>query len=302
MKAKTFQQISNIDIKLLKIFKTICECSSFKSAESILGISSSAMSLYITDLEKRIGFKLCQRGRAGFCLTKKGEELLEYIEVFLTSIGDFHLKINKLHNQLNNELNIGVIKGLATLPACNITNTLIQLNDEYSEVKINIRIGTLSEIEREVLNGQIHIGVIPFISAHPGLNYLNLYQEQSYLYCGNKHPLFFSTNGLSTEDLKQWDAVTISHNKSVEEIKLHQLLKCKSSTTDIEGIAFLILTGSFVGFLPDHYASKWVSEGTMRSILETQVTYKTQICLITKKCNSNNMILNYFLEKINIKF
>ena len=69
MKANKLQQITDFDLKLLKIFKTVAECRSFTTAESVLGISRSAISLHMTDLENRIGLRLCQRGRAGFSLT-----------------------------------------------------------------------------------------------------------------------------------------------------------------------------------------------------------------------------------------
>ena len=39
MKPKKLHQVMDFDLKLLKIFKTVCDCRSFSSAESILGIS-----------------------------------------------------------------------------------------------------------------------------------------------------------------------------------------------------------------------------------------------------------------------
>lgn len=65
-------QVSDFDIRLLRIFKTIVECGSFSAAESTLGLSRSAISLHMGDLEKRLGMRLCQRGRAGFALTDEG--------------------------------------------------------------------------------------------------------------------------------------------------------------------------------------------------------------------------------------
>ncbi|MFX5486423.1 LysR family transcriptional regulator, partial [Acinetobacter baumannii] len=53
MKPKKLNQVTDFDIKLLKIFKTVCDCHSFTSAESILGISRSAISLHMSDLENR---------------------------------------------------------------------------------------------------------------------------------------------------------------------------------------------------------------------------------------------------------
>lgn len=299
MTNKQLQQITNADIKLLKVYKTVCECGSFTAAESILGISRSAISLHIGDLEERVGFRLCQRGRAGFSLTEEGKELLENIEVLLASIEDFRVKVNQINKKFKGDFNIGIINNLVSMTNTHITDTLMQLSNEHPDVKINISMSTISDIESKVLDGRIHIGVIPFVTPHSGLNYFELYEEKSSLYCGNNHPLFSLTNLISKDNLKKWHAIKPNYNMTAAANHLYQLLNCTASASDREGIAFLILTGNFLGFLPDHYAAKWVKDNSMKPVLESDMFHATKICLITKKSKSDNMIINYFLEKIN---
>lgn len=52
MKSKSLAQVTDFDLKLLRIFKTVSECGSFSAAESLLGITRSAISLNMSDLEK----------------------------------------------------------------------------------------------------------------------------------------------------------------------------------------------------------------------------------------------------------
>ncbi|RBL65418.1 LuxR family transcriptional regulator, partial [Pseudomonas sp. MWU13-2625] len=52
-KKPPLSQVSDFDIRLLRLFKTVVECGSFSAAESVLGISRSAISLHMGDLEKR---------------------------------------------------------------------------------------------------------------------------------------------------------------------------------------------------------------------------------------------------------
>ncbi|OLV63530.1 LysR family transcriptional regulator, partial [Acinetobacter baumannii] len=255
--------VTDFDIKLLKIFKTVCDCHSFTSAESILGISRSAISLHMSDLENRLGIRLCQRGRAGFALTDEGREILEYIEVLTAAIEDFRSKVNQMHNRLKGEFNIGIINNLVTMPRGYITNTLTQLAEEHAEVIINISMSTLSDIECRVLDNRLHAGVIPLVTPLSGLEYFDLYSESSFLYCGKNHPLFSQCSNMNLDELKTWQAVLPNYAITPEAAKLHQLLDCKATASDREGIAFLILTGKFLGFLPDHYAKKWVEDGFM---------------------------------------
>ncbi|WP_151750521.1 LysR family transcriptional regulator [Acinetobacter sp. TUM15131] len=296
MKPKKLNQVTDFDIKLLKILQTVCDCHSFSAAESMLGISRSAISLHMSDLENRLGIRLCQRGRAGFALTDEGREILEYIEVLNASIEVFRAKINKMHNQLKGEFNIGIINNLVTMPSAYITNTLAVLAEENTEVVINISMSTLSDIECRVLDNRLHAGAIPLVTPLSGLDYFNLYSENSLLYCGKNHPLFQHLGDIHTADLKKWQAVLPNYATTAEAAKLHQLLDCSATASDREGIAFLILTGKFLGFLPDHYARKWVEDGFMQPILQDVMHYSTPICLITHKGKNYNMILKTFME------
>lgn len=296
MKPKKLNQVTDFDIKLLKIFKTVCDCHSFTAAESIIGISRSAISLHMSDLENRLGIRLCQRGRAGFALTDEGREVLQYIEMLTASIEDFRAKINQMHNQLKGEFNIGIINNLVTMQSAYITKSLAQLAEENSEVVINISMSTLSDIECRVLDNRLHAGAIPLVSPLSGLDYFHLYQENSFLYCGENHPLFNHTGKINPKDLKQWNTVLPNYAISPEAMKLHQLLNCSATASDREGIAFLILTGKFIGFLPDHYARKWVVDGFMKPIMQNIMHYSTPICLITHKGKNVNIILKTFMD------
>ncbi|EEY87582.1 LysR family transcriptional regulator [Acinetobacter radioresistens] len=298
MKIKNLNQITDFDIKLLRIFKTVCECGSFTSAESVLGISRSAISLHMSDLENRLGLRLCQRGRAGFSLTDEGKEILNYSETLIASIEEFKLKVNQIHKKLKGEFNIGIINNLINLPKPYITNTLEQLTSESPDVQINISMSTLADIECKVMDGRLHVGAVPMVTPLSGLDYLNLYEESSYLYCGDRHPLFSSTERLKEQDLSQWNAVMPNYSINSQALQLYQLLHCSATASDREGIAFLILTGNFMGFLPDHYARKWVESGQMKPVLEQRMHYSTPICMITRKGRRHNMILESFLEKL----
>ncbi|EPL6198738.1 LysR substrate-binding domain-containing protein, partial [Acinetobacter baumannii] len=97
---------------------------------------------------------------------------------------------------------------------------------------------------------------------------------------------------------KKWQAILPNYAITSEAAKLHQLLDCKATASDREGIAFLILTGKFLGFLPDHYAKKWVEDGVMQPVLKDKMHYSTPICLITHKGKNHNNILKTFMEML----
>ncbi|MCL6269297.1 hypothetical protein M3P05_04980 [Sansalvadorimonas sp. 2012CJ34-2] len=83
------------------------------------------------------------------------------------------------------------------------------------------------------------------------------------------------------------------------EIKtIYQDLRAGASATDREGIAFLILTGKYLGFLPEHYASRWIKEHKMRALCPAHFNHTTPFTDITSKSTPGNLVLETFLELI----
>ncbi len=58
--------LSGLDFKLLKVFKAVVEAGGFSAAQNELNVGLAAISKQISDLEIRIGMRLCTRGREGF--------------------------------------------------------------------------------------------------------------------------------------------------------------------------------------------------------------------------------------------
>ena len=66
-------QISDMDLRLLRVFRSVVECGGMAAAELELNIATSTISRHIKDLETRLGLTLCRRGRGGFALTPEGQ-------------------------------------------------------------------------------------------------------------------------------------------------------------------------------------------------------------------------------------
>ena len=299
-KKTPLHQVSDFDLRLLRVFKTVAECGSFSGAESVLGITRSAISLHMGDLEKRLGMRLCQRGRAGFALTDQGREVLRASETVLVAIEGFRSEVNQMHQQLRGDLNVAIVNNLVPQPKMRITHALKAVRAEGSGVRINLSMSTPGEIERGLIDGRLHVGAVPLITPLSGLDYSLLYEERSYLYCSHEHPLFAQAASVTDAQLAAADAVIPAYRMTAEAIGLHQLLSFAASATDREGIAFLILTGSYIGFLPDHYAATWVEKGQMVALDPQRLHFDSKIAIALRKGRRQNLILERFLSELEL--
>lgn len=298
MKKTSLGRVSDFELKLLRVFRTVAESGSFSAAESLLGISRPAISQQMGDLEKRLGMRLCQRGRAGFSLTDEGREILRLSETLLASVETFRQQVNQMHRQLRGNFNLGIINNLVTQPMMKLTHALETLRRRGPEIHISLTMTTPSEIERALMEGRYHVGALPLTSPLSGLDYQPLYEEKSSLYCSHSHPLF--ATGLAGDHgiLRQYDAIAPAERMTSETVRLHQLLHCTATASDREGIAFLILTGRFIGFLPDHYAAHWQEKGLMRPLAPEQLHYTHTIALATRKGRQPDAILQLFMQSL----
>jgi DNA-binding transcriptional LysR family regulator len=296
-------QVSDFDIRLIKLFRTVVECGGFSAAESALGIGRSAISQQMSDLEQRLGLRLCQRGRAGFALTEEGSEVYQSSMQLLAALESFRTEVNGLHQHLRGELNIGLTDNLVTIPHMLITNALSRLKERGPDVRINIRMTTPSEVEQGILDGRLHIGVVPQVGALSGLEYQSLYEERSLLYCAVGHPLFYvDDQQLEDERLNAQEAIAPTFRLPPDALSHYQILNCTASASDREGVAFLLLTGRYIGYLPDHYAQVWVREGRLRALKPATRFYDISLGAVTRKGRRAHLVLESFLNELAISF
>ena len=294
---KLWGQITNFDIRLLRVFRAVVECGGFSAAEVELNISRSAISIAMGDLEERVGLRLCHRGRAGFSLTDEGRLVYQASQQLMTSLEDFRTQVNAIHAELKGELAIGLTNNLVTMEHMRVTHALRDLKCKGPEVQVQIRMMPPNELERSVLDGGLHIGVVPDLRPVPGLTYYHLYDEQSLLYCHKDHPLFGMEDGqISDEMIHDADAVSPAYAQMAETKEHYQKLTSTAIADDREGVAFLILTAGYIGYLPTHYARQWEADGQMRALCSDRFNYRTDYHAVIRKGARPNLILETFLQ------
>lgn len=296
---KQWGQVSNFDIRLLRVFRAVVECGGFSAAEVELNISRSAISISMADLEERVGMRLCHRGRAGFSLTEEGELVYKASGQLMASLENFRAQINAIHSELRGELFIGITNNLVTMKHMKVTNALNTLKKMGPEVEVQIRMLPPNEIEKDVLDGGLHIGVVPELRPIPGLEYVKLYDETSCLYCNEDHPFFSHNDSEITEEMiLSADAVSPAYAQMAETKTHYQKLNTTAVANEREGVAFLIHTGCYIGYLPTHYAQQWVRSEQIRAIRPNQFKYTTDYYAVVRKGGRSNVILETFMKEL----
>lgn len=283
-------QISDMDLRLLRVFRTVVDCGGMAAAELELNIGTSTISRHIKDLETRLGLTLCRRGRAGFSLTAEGEQIDAQTRQLLSATDAFRSGVDEIHQRMGGQLQIAVFDKTASNPACRIAQAIALFTERAPDVGLNLHVSTLNGIERGVLDGQFQIGVIPGHRSSDTLEYTRLFDEAMLLYCGLGHALFSTGSGpspaaqaLDWSSLRSHAFAGLGYHSPNMEISQQRRMPRKATGFDQESIATLILSGQFLGFLPIHYAESFVGVGKMQAIKPELFHYECDFFGITRR-------------------
>src|SRR6185312_7569725 len=117
-------QLSDTDLRLLRLFQTVARWCVLTAAESELKIGRSTISRHLKDLEMRLGATLCHRGRSGFALTDEGTRVFDAAERLLTAVGQFHTEVEEINDRLRGRLRLALFDKTATNPNSRIAHAL----------------------------------------------------------------------------------------------------------------------------------------------------------------------------------
>lgn len=278
------KQISDVDIRLLRVFHAIVASGGLSAAELTLNIGRSTISRHLTDLEVRLGIKLCDRGPAGFSLTREGERVLEASTHLLAAIDTFRTEVNDVHDRLVGTLAIALFENTITNPKAQISAAIGAFDAAAPDVKLQVSVESINDIENGILNGRLAMGIIPAHRKSASLDYDPLYDEQMFLYCGQGHTFFdASPKTIRTTDVRAAKYAGLAYHSPNMIVSNKRRLRRHAEANDEEALAALILSGCYIGFLPDHFASAHVEAGTMRAVRPDLYSYQSDFAAIVRR-------------------
>ncbi|KAF1054578.1 MAG: HTH-type transcriptional regulator CynR [Stenotrophomonas maltophilia] len=281
---------------LLRIFAAVVKCGGFTAAQAELNMSQSNISMHIGSLEKRLGYRLCERGKGGFRLTAKGQRILDAAQSMFDAIGLFRDQAQALSGNLVGELYIGLADNVATLPEARFGEALAAFHRRDQDVQLNLYVNSPTELELAVIDGQLDLAVSYFSRARPSLDYLPLYTEEIGVFCGERHPLF-SAPQPTLEQIADCDWVMHGFLPENQVLPLRPQ-RSRAMAHHMEAVAHAVLAGTHLGYLPTHYAQIWIERGRMKALQPEHLRYDVTHSMITYAGRPRSEAARAFVEDL----
>ncbi|CAH0269676.1 LysR family transcriptional regulator [Peribacillus simplex] len=271
----------------LKTFVTLVEVKNFTKTAEILLMSQPSVSLHIKKLEEEFQTKLFLRSPKFLKVTLTGEILYDRAKQMITIYEQTRQDIQEHDKSIKGELKIGAS---FTIGEYILPSLLIDLQEDYPELELQVVIGNTEEIVQAVRLYKVDIGLIEGQTNEKELSVHPFMQDELFIVSSNNHKLA-NKDEVEITDLHDQAWVTREVGSGTREYLNHVIrsngLKIKSILTisSNQGIKeTLIKNGVGLALLS-------------RSVIERDVQNKI-LSIIQVKNESFNRTLSYVYSPI----
>ena len=291
--------MSHIELRHLRTLVALRDTGSLVEAADRVFLTQSALSHQIKDLETRLGVTLCRRGRGGFALTDEGAEIYAATLRLFAALDGFRAEVDEVHERMTGKIVLAIFDKTVTNPGCRIHDAIRRFDTIAPQVRIEIYVEPINSIERGIMDGTYHIGVIPEHRPSSSLDYTRLFEEKMHLHCGSTHVLF-------TRDDKQLTRADVLshkyaglgyHSPNMEQGRELGITR-DATAYDQEGIITLLLSGRYLGYLPDHYARSFAEQGLVRPLCTELFHYVCQYSAVVRHAPRPSRVIQTFLDEL----
>lgn len=294
-------RIAEVDLRLLRVFTAVAEHGGFAAAEVALGKSKSAVSIDISSLEKRLNTTLCHRGRSGFALTPSGESVLDATRKLFDDIDSFQKRLNEASGTLSGRFRLYLPDTIQIHGETVLVRAIERFTVHYPDIYMDVRSATPREVEFAVLNGSATMGITLYPHQRPEMQTTPLFQEAASLYCGQRHPFFsMMDEDITRADLTAARMIEVSDaTTSPRWDELRSEMNFSAAADNIDSRTLLILSGVYIGFLPDLFAEPMVAEGRLRRIAFDGLALTNSFYLLARPSQDSEPMTAAFRSVLN---
>lgn len=289
--------LSDLDLRLIRLFLAVVDAGGLTPAQSTLGVGQPTISTQLAALETRLGFRLCERGRAGFRLTAKGARFAEAARRLVAMVNEFAAEARQLDRQLVGQLHIGLIGHTSTVQTVRLSEAIARFCRRSQAVRFSVSVRPPGELEERLLANDMQLAVGYFWHRIPQLEYTQLFAEHQAAYCGRAHPLFELAPHVQREHLTNCEWVWRSYPLPQAQ-DLPAPRRITAIADNMEAVALLILSGVHCGYLPVHYAAPYVESGLLAPLNPAELRYEVPFHLVTRHRRHHDDILRALLEDL----
>jgi DNA-binding transcriptional LysR family regulator len=147
----------NVTLRQLRVFIEVARLQSFSRAGDEIGLTQSAVSRCVRELEGEIGLKLIDRTTREVQLTDVGGNLVSSVSRLLTDLDDALREIREIGEQRRGRVVVAASPTVACRLMPRVVASCVQ---QFPYIALGLRDDVQSDVVRRVKSGEVDFGVI----------------------------------------------------------------------------------------------------------------------------------------------
>ena len=176
----------NYSLRQLRIFVTVAQAKSFSRAGDIIGLSQSAVSHSVKELEAQTGVRLLDRTTREVVLTEAGHQLATRLERILDELHSTLREAGQVGTQLTGTVRVAASQ---TISAHLIPQCIAQSNELYPAIDFVLHDRPQQWVLESIRQGEVDFGIVIDPGAVTDLQCEAVLSEPFLLLCREDHPL-----------------------------------------------------------------------------------------------------------------
>lgn len=287
-----------MQIESLKMFCDLAETGSFTKAAQINGVTQSAVSQQVSNLERIFKSLLIERSKKNFRLTREGQVLYDYSKQIIQTYEALFAKLQEIKDVVSGTVRVSTIYsiGLHELP-----HYLKQFLKAYPTVNVHVEYRRSDQVYEDVLGNVADLGIVAYPVRHPKLELVPLHKDELVLICHPDHPLA-KKKSISIQDLDGQKFVsfdrTIPTGKAIERIlRQHRVQVVRAMEFDnVETVKRAVEINAGVALVPRSTVVQEVANGTLAQLPIRDADLHRPIGLIYKKTKVLSPAMKHFIQ------
>ncbi|MEG6457844.1 LysR family transcriptional regulator [Enterobacter hormaechei] len=176
----------NYSLRQLRVFVTVAQARSFSRAGEIIGLSQSAVSHSVKELETQTGVKLLDRTTREVVLTEAGQQLAMRLERLLDELHSTLRDVGRLGQQLSGTVRVAASQ---TISAHLIPQCIAESNHRYPDIDFVLHDRPQQWVLESIRQGDVDYGIVIDPGAVSDLECEVVLSEPFLLLCRDDDPL-----------------------------------------------------------------------------------------------------------------
>jgi len=254
----------SFNIRQIRYFVAAAEAGKIVAAASAVGISPSAITEAIQELEEATGTRLVTRHRDGIKVTYDGYVFLQHGRNILSAVTAATHAIGRNRAQVQGRLSLGVT---ITVAGYFLAAPLARFRRSFPDVDVVIRELDRSVIEKQLVTRQLDLGIllVSNLQHRSQLSTETLAKSRRRLWTPTNHPLLAKPR-VTLRDIAKEPYIQLLIDEAAKTTlsywSKHNLRPNVTFRTDsVEAVRSLVATGAGVTILSDMVYRPWSLEG-----------------------------------------